>query len=244
MSTLSGKYANLQTERKGMTTKSALALVHLSQSPRRLSGDPPPLLLLLHGYGSNEADLFGLAPYLDPRFLILSARAPYTITHGSYAWFELGWTSTGITIDARQAEASRKLVSEFIGAAVRAYRADPARVYLCGFSQGAMLTASVALTQPELVAGAVLMSGRVPDELRPSLAPAARLAGKPLLVVHGLYDQVLPIANGRASRAMLELLPVNLTYREYPMAHEVSADSLAEVTGWLSARLDAPGGTG
>ena len=225
-----------------MTTKTALALVHLSQPPRRPSGGQPPLLLLLHGYGSNEADLFGLARYLDPRFLVLSARAPFTITHGSYAWFELGWTSTGITIDARQAEASRKLVGEFIGAAARAYNADPARVYLCGFSQGAMLSASVALTQPELTAGAVLMSGRVPDELRPSIAPAARLAGKPLLVVHGLYDQVLPIQNGRASRAILEQLPIDLTYREYPMAHEVSAESLADVTNWLSARLDAPAG--
>lgn len=221
-----------------MISKSTLALMHQAQQPRRLGDGPPPLLVLLHGYGSNEADLFGLAPYLDPRFLILSARAPYTLTHGSYAWFELGFTNTGMTIDARQAEVSRKLVSEFIAAAAPAYGADPRRVYLCGFSQGAILSASVALTQPERVAGAVLMSGRVPDELKPLIAPAPRLANKPIMVVHGVRDTVLPIANGRASRAILEKLPVALTYKEYPMAHEVSADSLHDVTTWLSARLD------
>ena len=221
-----------------MTTKSTLALVHLTQQPRRRGDRPPPLLLLLHGYGSNEADLFGLAPYVDPRFLIVSARAPYTLTYGSYAWFEIGWTNSGITIDARQAEASRKLVLEFLGAAIHAYGADPQQVYLCGFSQGAILSASVALTQPELVAGAVLMSGRVPDELKPLIAPPERLARKPFLVVHGVRDTVLPIQNGRASRAILEKLPVDLTYKEYPMAHEVSAESLQDVSGWLSARLD------
>lgn len=215
-----------------------LALIHLTQQPRQRGEDRPPLLILLHGYGSNEADLFGLAPYLDPRFLIVSARAPYTLMHGSYAWFEITWVASGITIDAKQADISRKLVTEFIGAAAEAHGADPARVYLCGFSQGAILSASIALTTPELVAGAVLMSGRVPDEIKPLIAPAARLAHKPFLVVHGVHDTVLPIQNGRASRAILEQLPIELTYREYPMAHEVSAESLADVTTWLSARLD------
>jgi phospholipase/carboxylesterase len=222
-----------------MTNRPTLSLVHLAQPPREPSAGQPPLLILLHGYGSNEHDLFGLAPYVDPRFLVVSARAPYTLMPGGYAWFELGWTERGITIDFRQADASRQLVARFVGEAARAYAADPRQVYLCGFSQGAIVGACVALAEPELAAGAVLMSGRVPDEIRPQIAPPERLAGKPFLVVHGLYDQVLPVENGRASRAILEALPVELTYREYPMAHEVSAESLADVTGWLTARLDA-----
>src|SRR5215216_815099 len=113
-----------------------LALIHLTQQPRGRTEDPPPLLILLHGYGSNVAGLFGLAPYLVSRFVIVSVRAPYTLMHGSYAWFEIDWTASGFTIDAQQADASRKLVTEFIGAATSAYGADPARVYLCGFSQG------------------------------------------------------------------------------------------------------------
>jgi phospholipase/carboxylesterase len=228
-----------------MFPKSAsLSLTHLFQPPRRPSDGPPPLLVLLHGYGSNEHDLIGLAPYLDPRFQIVSARAPHTLMPGGYAWFELTWTATDITIDFQQAEQSRALLTGFIADVLAAYGADPARVYLLGFSQGAIMGASVTLTEPELVAGTVLMSGRIPEQIRPQIAPAERLAGKPFLVVHGIADTVLPIHNGRASRAILSTLPVALTYHEYPMAHEVSAQSLADVTAWLTERLDAQAAVG
>jgi phospholipase/carboxylesterase len=219
--------------------KAALSLTHLFQQPRQPPDGPPPLLLLLHGLGSNERDLVGLAPYLDPRFQIVSARAPHSIVPDGYAWFELGWTAANdITINFQQAEQSRVLLVGFIAEALAAYGADPARVYLLGFSQGAIMSASVALTEPELIAGTVLMSGRISEEIRPQIAAAERLAGKPFLVVHGIADTVLPIQNGRASRAILATLPVALTYQEYAMAHEVSAQSLADVTAWLTARLD------
>jgi phospholipase/carboxylesterase len=218
--------------------KAALSLTHLFQQPRQPSDGPPPLLLLLHGLGSNERDLVGLAPYLDPRFQIVSARAPHPLVPDGYAWFELGWTASDISINFQQAEQSRVLLVGFIAEALAAYGGDPARVYLLGFSQGAIMSASVALIEPELVAGTVLMSGRIPEEIRPLIAAAERLAGKPFLVVHGAADTVLPIQNGRASRAILATLPVALTYQEYAMAHEVSAQSLADVAAWLTARLD------
>jgi phospholipase/carboxylesterase len=219
--------------------KAALSLTHLFQQPRQPSDGPPPLLLLLHGLGSNERDLVGLVPYLDPRFQIVSVRAPHYLVPDGYAWFELGWTTANdITINFQQAEQSRVLLVGFIAEALAAYGGDPARVYLLGFSQGAIMSASVALTEPELIAGTVLMSGRIPEEIRPQIAATERLAGKPFLVVHGVADTVLPIQNGRASRAILATLPVALTYQEYAMAHEVSAQSLADVAAWLAARLD------
>jgi phospholipase/carboxylesterase len=215
----------------------SLPLIHLVRRPTRDAG-APPLLILLHGIGSNEEDLMGLEPYLDQRFLIISARAPHSYgPWGGYAWFEIQWLPDKIAIDRAQAEQSRDLLVRFIGEAVAAYGADPARVYLMGFSQGAMMSGWVALTRPELVAGAALMSGRVPEELRDQIAGPEQLAGKPFLVVHGTRDEVLPIRNGRASRDLLQRLPVDLTYHEYPMGHEVSAQSLADVVAWLSARL-------
>jgi phospholipase/carboxylesterase len=211
-------------------------LTHLVRQPTHAAG-APPLLILLHGIGSNEEDLMGLEPYLDERFLILSARAPHPYGWGGYAWFEIQWLPDGIAIDRAQAQQSRDLLVRFVGEAVAAYGADPARVYLMGFSQGAMMSGWVALTRPGLVAGAVLMSGRIPEELREQIADPEQLAGKPFLVVHGTWDEVLPIENGRASRDLLQRLPVELEYREYPMGHEVSAQSLTDVVAWLSARL-------
>jgi phospholipase/carboxylesterase len=224
-----------------METKTR-SLVHLVRQPQRREG-APPLLVLLHGVGSNEQDLISMAPYLDGRFLILSARAPYNYGWGGYAWFEIRFTPGGelVQVDPRQILASRERIVQFIGEAAGAYGADPARVYLMGFSQGAMMSGLVALSRPDLIAGTVLMSGRLPAEVRPLLAPAEQLAGKPFLVVHGTHDPVLPIHNGRESRDLLASLPVDLTYKEYPMEHQVSAESLTDVTTWLSARLDEAG---
>src|SRR6266480_1087236 len=101
--------------------KSSLSLTHLLQQPRLPADRPPPLLILLHGLGSNEHDLIGLAPYLDPRFQIVSARAPHSLMPDGYAWFELGWTATDITINFQQAEQSRGLLTNFIAEALAAY---------------------------------------------------------------------------------------------------------------------------
>src|SRR5215467_12577982 len=214
-----------------------LPLVHLVRQPT-IEAVAPPLLLLLHGIGSNEHDLYGLAPFLDKRFLIISVRAPITLEPGSYAWFEVDFTPQGSVINPEQAEASLKTLITFLQEAITAYNADPKQVYLMGFSQGAIMSASVALTQPELVAGAVLMSGRILPEIQPLIASNEELTGLPFLVIHGTADMVLPISYGRASREFLSSLPVELTYHEYPMGHEVSQESLADVTIWLTEQLD------
>ena len=214
-----------------------LSLIHLVSQPK-VEASTPPLLLLLHGVGSNEHDLFGLVPYLDKRFLIISVRAPNTLGPGSYAWFEVDFTPQGPAINPAQAEASRKALITFLDEAVNAYDADPKQIYLMGFSQGAIMSASVALTRPQLVAGVVLMSGRILPEIQPLIASNEELSGLPFLVVHGTADMVLPISYGRASRQLLSSLPVELTYHEYRIGHEVSQESLADVTAWLSARLD------
>jgi predicted esterase len=101
-------------------------LVYLTYDPRiSKPAGKPPLILLLHGFSSNERDLYSLAPRLDPRLLALSLRAPLTRGPNSYAWFTVAFLPTGFTIAPEQLNASRKLVVEFIGAAVRQYDADP-----------------------------------------------------------------------------------------------------------------------
>lgn len=221
-----------------MSEKPKIPLTHLVRRPTAGSS-PPPLLMMLHGIGSNERDLFSMAPYLDRRFLIVSLRAPYSygMIPDGYSWFDLGITPRGITIDPAQAEASRAQIVRCIDAAIESYAADPQRVYLMGFSQGAMMSAWVALTEPERVAGAVLMSGGARPEMLPTIAPAQRLSGKPILMIHGLHDPTLPIETSRAARDILAALPIDLTYREYPMGHEVNAESFHDVAAWLSARL-------
>ena len=218
-----------------------LVLSHLVQQPR-VGSVKPPLLILLHGVGSSEQDLFGLASYLDPRFLILSARGPLTLMRGSYAWFQVQWSGTRPIANPEQADSSRQKIVEFIGQAVDAYHADANRVYLMGFSQGAIMSLSIMLTQPELLAGVAALSGRILPHVRKQAVPPERLDGFPVLVQHGVQDQVLSIEYGRDSRDYLESLPVDLTYREYEMGHQITDESLHDLTTWLSAQLDKRSG--
>jgi phospholipase/carboxylesterase len=211
------------------------------REPSRGALTPPPLLLLLHGIGSNEEDLFGLSPYLDGRFLVVSARAPVALAYGGYGWFQIEFTPRGLIADIEQAKQSLAMLPRFVDELVETYGADRRRVYLMGFSQGAMISLALALTSPERVAGVVAMSGRLPRQVLELEPDQEALTGKPILVTHGLYDPVLPIGDGRAVRDYLAGLPVELTYREYPMAHEVSTESLRDVTAWLSKSLEPAG---
>jgi phospholipase/carboxylesterase len=197
----------------------------------------------MHGYGSNEDDLLALAPYLDERLLVVCPRAPLMLMPGSYAWFEISFYQdargrTQIASDERQARLSHAVVAEFVAAAVRAYAADPARVFVGGFSQGASMAAMTALLHPELVAGAVILSGIVPSQIMEGAPPAEQLTDKTFFVGHGTHDQVVLPEHGRATRDLLQTLPVKLTYREYPgMAHEINAACLRDVTEWVRKRL-------
>src|SRR5215207_8312627 len=222
-----------------------MSMTHLVREPGDggRTAPPPPLLLLLHGLGGNEEDLFGLAPYLDGRFLVVSARAPVALEYGGYGWFRIDFTPRGTVADVEQAERSLQTLPGFIDGLVEAYGADARRVYLAGFSQGSMMSLALLLTRPEKVAGVVAMSGRLPVQVLEREPDRGALNGKPVLVTHGLHDTVLPVEQGRAARDRLEALPVELTYREYPMAHEVSMESLRDVAAWLTKALGAGGGT-
>lgn len=202
-------------------------LVHLVRHPSKPTSKPP-LLILLHGVGSHEGDLFSLEGAFPPEWVVVSARAPLSLRPGSYAWFPVQFTPQGPVADAEQAEKSRLLVVDFIDWAVREYATD-SPVILGGFSQGAIMTASVALTEPEKVAAAVLMSGRILPEVLPQVASPERRAGPRFVVVHGTEDAVLPVHHGRASRDTLESLGVSLVYREFPVGHSVSDESLTFV---------------
>ncbi|HEV2238174.1 MAG TPA: phospholipase [Ktedonobacterales bacterium] len=219
----------------------ALSLVHLKRAPHAASAGKPPLLLLLHGVGSNERDLFSFADAVDPRFLVLSLRAPLVRGPDSFAWFNVQFLPQGgYAIAPDQLRASRDVILTFIGEAIRAYGADAERVYLLGFSQGAIMSLTTLLSSPSTLAGIVALSGRIPPEVIPWIAPQAELAGAPVLVIHGTLDAVIPIDYARRAREVLEALPVDLTYLEYPLPHTIGERTLAASLAWLTAHLDAP----
>jgi phospholipase/carboxylesterase len=220
--------------------ETTLSLVHVVRSPAipPAAGERAPLLILLHGVGANERQMATLAPAFDPRFIVVSARSPLALGPNAYGWFHVTFTHQGPVIVEQEARAGWHSLARFADEAVAAYGADPARVFVGGFSQGGIMSLAALLASPGRFAGAVSMSGRLLPEVRPDAASAKELDGKPVLIVHGEHDQKLGVDLARWARKQLEHLPLTLTYRELPMGHEIMPESLGVVSPWLSAQLD------
>ena len=219
---------------------SDLALVHLIRPAELEEQTPPPLLVLLHGVGSDERDLFSFADYLDPRCIVAAVRAPRAYDYGGHSWFAVDLDPERFTANEKHVEESLGLLTRFMGEAVERYGADPRRVYLGGFSQGGFMALLAGLSQPQLIAGIVSMSGRLTDEVTPVFAPPTALKGLPILMTHGTRDPIIPINHARHTRDIVQALPVALTYHEYDMAHEVNMTSLQDVLTWVSEQLADP----
>lgn len=215
-------------------TPQKLGLIHEVVQPA--GGGPHPALLLLHGRGANEQDLLPLASGFDPRFLVLSARAPLA-RWGGYHWYDL--IEMGAPEPASYAQGLQAL-QRFVGELLAAYPVAAHQLYLLGFSQGAMMSGSLLMTQPDSIAGAVLLSGYLPLEQGLPVQPE-RLAGKPVFIGHGTADTVLPIRHGREARAYFQSAGADLSYHEYPMGHQISTRERQDVAVWLSGRLRATG---
>lgn len=208
------------------------------REPRIAGSGPPPLLVMLHGYGSDEADLLGLADFLDPRLRVLSFRAPIPLDMGGYAWFPLEITGVGLAGDYEEAERSLEQLGRHLDA-VQA-EGGHGETILLGFSQGGAMALELLLARPRSVSGVAFLSGLWSRQRMPR-DPGVRAAvkGKPVLHTHGTVDPLIPIADARSTRGLLEELEVDLTWREYPMAHQIDEDCLRELIDWIGERVEA-----
>jgi phospholipase/carboxylesterase len=209
------------------------SLVHRTRPAA--GGGPHPALLLLHGLGSNEMDLHMLATQLDPRLYAISARAPFGQPWSGYRWYDLaeGPGRGGLSI-----EASLDRLVRFLTEIAARYPVDPERLYVGGFSQGAAMAGALTLTEPELIAGTIMISGYLPPPAPSHPYNLAAAVGKPVFQAHGTGDPVVLPAWARQTRDFLRGVPVDLTYTEYAIGHEVSVEELADLAAWLDSRLE------
>jgi len=207
-------------------------------APRDASApSPAPLLVLLHGRGSDENDLLGLTPYLDPRFQVVSIRAPRKFSYGGYTWydlFEIGKPNVDHLVESHQ------LLLETIDSIQRELPVDPDRTFLLGFSMGAMMSFAVALTHPERIRGVVAHSGYVPEGT-PLPYRWKDLGQTEFFVAHGTEDPIVPVEMGRRSEELLRSAGASFTYQEYPIPHTISDESLSDLAEWLRQRAFSDG---
>ena len=193
-------------------------------------------LVLLHGRGDSAAGVLPLAYEFErDDLLVISVQAPLElggVMAGGFEWYRLREPRR---LDEATLRSSLAALAEFLDTATEAYPVDPERIVLLGFSQGAVISLGAQALRPDSVAGVIALSGYFPIEVEPD---AGNLVGRPAFVAHGVHDDIIPLEAGRRTRDLLERHGVDLTYREYPMAHQVSAEEMADVRTWIDKSLD------
>lgn len=208
-------------------------LHYLIQEPK-VKNDKNPLLLLLHGYGSNEEDLFSFATELPDDSYVISVRAPYDLQPYGHAWYAIHFDADENKFsDNVQAKQSVELIASFIDEIVKQYPIDTKNVALIGFSQGAILSYATALTFPEKVTKVVALSGYFNQEIMPEIIDTKAISHLKFFVSHGSVDQVIPVDWARKVKPALENLGLEVEYQEYPVGHGVAPQIFFDFKNWL-----------
>ncbi len=208
---------------------------------------PRASVIWLHGLGADGHDFvpivpeLGLSPTLSVRFVFPHAPArPVTINGGMVmrAWYDV--------VDAggarREVEAGVRASQRQIEALIERERArgTPAgAIVLAGFSQGGAMALHTGLRHPEPLAGIMALSCflPLPDALAVEASAATRVT--PIFMAHGTHDPLIPLARGLEARDLLAGLGYAVSWHQYPMAHAVCAEEIADIAGWLRETLGA-----
>lgn len=190
-----------------------------------------PTLVLLHGYGSNKEDLFGLKPYL-PSVNLLCLEAPIALQPYGFAWYPIQWENGAKMIDTSEVSAATKMVESSINDWKEAHGVT-GEILLGGFSQGAITSMRMLLDGFKAQAF-VLMSGYALPEWMEELENLQ--SEVPIYQSHGTSDPVIPFTWAKAAADKLSRLPA-YSFHQYPMAHSLNAECLKDIHAFLSTVL-------
>ncbi|MEA5555254.1 alpha/beta hydrolase [Nodularia spumigena] len=194
-----------------------MSLQFISLPPSN-SQPPAGLIVCLHGWGSNAEDAASLSPFFNlPNYQFLFPNAPFPFPHSptGRAWYDLRQEN----IYEGLAE-SRQLLIDWLQSLESTTGVPMSRTILSGFSQGGAMTLDVGLKLP--LAGLVVMSGY----LHPDIVTTTQGDFPPMLIMHGRYDEVVPLQDALKTREFTESLGIAVDYHEFDMGHEISPQML------------------
>ena len=215
----------------------SLALDYLHRLPKN-NNPNPPLLLLIHGYGSNEADLFSFAAHLPDDFLVVSVRAPLTLGYQSYAWYSINFNdANGNYSDIPEALKAKEKILQFLSDLQNELPYDAKNVTLLGFSQGTILSYALALSYPEKFKNIVALSGYIKEELISKPNDNTLYKNLDFFISHGVQDQVIPVQWAEKAPAFLNTLGINNCFKTYLAGHGVTPQNFNDLNQWLLTKL-------
>jgi phospholipase/carboxylesterase len=202
---------------------------------RPAAGEPAGALVLFHGRGADENDLFPLLDLLDPERRLVGAtpRGPLSLPPGGAHWYVLGGIGTP---EATTFNTSYSAAGDWLERFLAEQRVGYERLVLGGFSQGGVMAYSLGLGagRPR-PAGIVALSSFIPtvEGFELDLSPPP----PPVAISHGTMDNVIGVEWGRRARAVLEEAGADVLYRETPMIHQIDPEFMGDVARWLAERV-------
>lgn len=192
------------------------------------SAGKQPAIFLLHGMGSHEQDLPQLVTDFKESHHIFSLRGPIEFDPG-YAFFTIEEAGKPIRVVFDKV---LMYIQSFIHEAIVEFELDAEQIYVLGFSQGAVLAQSLALTMGSAIHGVVALSGYVPDFVK------MEYSGQPVdhlnvFISHGEYDYIIPPQWGKESKEYFESLSANVTFKTYQDGHGVTPENKQDLVAFL-----------
>ena len=213
--------------------KQNLLLEHNYRAAKNAEG-AAPAIIMLHGFGSDENDLFSFANELPEKYAIISLKAPIKMEPYGNAWYNIYFDdSQGKFSDDEQAIASRELVAKCVDDIVEKYKVDSTNITLLGFSQGTILSFAVALSYPEKIKNVIGLSGYVNKEILKEGYADNDFSNLKVYTSHGSVDQVIPVQWAQKTKPFLDNLNIECSYSEFPVGHGVAPQNFFELKKWL-----------
>jgi len=207
-------------------------LVFIKREPK-IKIAKPPVLILMHGLGSNEKDLFGLAAQVPDSFLVISLRAPYLYTQDGFAWYSVEFKGNQIIGNVAEMQKSKAKILKFIDDLEAKRLIDTKKVYLGGFSQGAIMSYEIALCKPEKIKGIIVLGGRLPDGLESRIAKREQLKNLKIFIAHGTEDKRIDFKKAGEANEFLKKLGLIPVFNKYPIGHSISDQMWLDAMNWL-----------
>lgn len=212
-----------------------LPLNNLYKPPSNLS-DKGPSIFLLHGFGSNMQDLFGLAHIFPKDWTIVSLQASIPVQHQGWAWAELDFENLPRLPKPEQMEQHQESVKESINKTVQILNLDPDRINLLGFSQGASLSIFSGLMNPLFYNSIVALCGFIPVKEVLKKVNNKNLSSVDLFMGNGIQDPVVPLALADKTFEDLTNLNIRPIYKKYNSEHTISNDCIYDILNFLRTK--------
>ena len=212
-------------------------LNYTTKHPEIAGKTPPPVLVMLHGYGADEFDLLSIASQLDTSLLTISLQAPTKLNWGGYSWYDLTQTSTGLKGDDESRIISENFILESLPEIIAKEVGDPTNIFLLGFSQGTAMCYSL-IGRHELseigitLRGVIALSGYIPNDVK-ELLRKKHLAPVPFFLSHGTFDELIPAFAMHEAQKILEEAGAKTFVKEYEIGHGLTEETVSDIRNWI-----------